>query len=205
VLHHRRSAPQRRARFGYRGVLDQRWPRQAGSHINTHTSGNLYGSGGYGTHLGPLVRTPTTNDRALAVTRKRDWTKIGVPAWLDVYRALGVEEVRLWCDGTIRMYRLSGEDYTDLTHSLPFPDLDVGLLARLADNEDQTQALLKFSDSLRRRCAWNELRGPGTQCVISENCVLCPQISHNLFLTNQTQCCVSRFPITRDNIPELCL
>jgi hypothetical protein len=42
-----------------------------------------------------------------------------------------------------------GEQYTDLTRSLVFPDLDVSLLARLADSEDQTQALLTFRDGLR--------------------------------------------------------
>jgi Uma2 family endonuclease len=77
------------------------------------------------------------------------WTSGGLDK-LEVYRALGVEEVWLWRDGTIRMYRLSGEHYTDLARSLAFPDLDVSLLARLADNEDQTRALLQFRDSLRR-------------------------------------------------------
>jgi hypothetical protein len=47
------------------------------------------------------------------------------------------------------MYRLGGERYTALDHSLAFPDLDVRLLARLADTDDQTQALLTFRDSLR--------------------------------------------------------
>ena len=77
------------------------------------------------------------------------WTSGGLDK-LEVYRALGVEEVWLWRDGTIRMYRLSGEHYTDLGHSLAFPDLDVRLVAQLADDEDQTQALLKFRDSSRR-------------------------------------------------------
>jgi len=77
------------------------------------------------------------------------WTSGGLDK-LEVYGALGVEEVWLWRDGTIRTYRLSGEHYTDLAHSLAFPDLDVSLLARLADNEDQTRALLQFRDSLRR-------------------------------------------------------
>ena len=77
------------------------------------------------------------------------WTSGGLDK-LEVYGALGVEEVWLWSDGFIRMYRLNGEHYTDLAHSLAFPDLDVSLLARLADNEDQTQALLQFRDSLRR-------------------------------------------------------
>jgi Uma2 family endonuclease len=77
------------------------------------------------------------------------WTSGGLDK-LEVYRALGVEEVWFWHDGTIRMYRLSGECYTDLAHSLAFPGLDVSLLAQLADYEDQTQALLKFRDSLRR-------------------------------------------------------
>jgi Uma2 family endonuclease len=77
------------------------------------------------------------------------WTSGGLDK-LEVYRALGVEEVWLWRDGTIRMYRLSGEHYSDLTHSLAFPDLDVRLLARLADYEDQTHALMKFRDNLRR-------------------------------------------------------
>jgi Uma2 family endonuclease len=76
------------------------------------------------------------------------WTSGGLDK-LEVYRALGVEEVWLWRDGTIRMYRLRAEHYTDLTRSLAFPDLDVSLLARLADNEDQTQALLEFRNSLR--------------------------------------------------------
>jgi Uma2 family endonuclease len=77
------------------------------------------------------------------------WTSGGLDK-LEVYRALGVEEVWLWRDGTIRMYRLSGDHYTDLAHSLAFPDLDVSRLARLADYEDQTQALMKFRDGLRR-------------------------------------------------------
>jgi len=76
------------------------------------------------------------------------WTSGGLDK-LEVYRALGVAEVWLWRDGTIHMYRLSGERYTDLAHSLAFPDLDVGLLARLADTDDQTQSLLTFRDSLR--------------------------------------------------------
>lgn len=76
------------------------------------------------------------------------WTSGGLDK-LEVYRALGVAEVWLWREGTIRMFRLSAEHYTDLARSLAFPDLDVGLLARLADDENQTQALLKFRDSLR--------------------------------------------------------
>jgi len=90
------------------------------------------------------ARRKDTPDLAIEVI----WTSGGLDK-LDVYRVLGVEEVWLWRDGTIRMYRLTGEHYTDLARSLAFPDLDVSLLARLADNEDQTQALLKFRDSLR--------------------------------------------------------
>lgn len=91
------------------------------------------------------TRLKDTPDLAIEVI----WTSGGLDK-LEVYRALGVEEVWLWRDGTIRMYRLSGEHYTDLARSLAFPDLDVSLLARLADNEDQTQALLQFRDSLQR-------------------------------------------------------
>jgi Uma2 family endonuclease len=76
------------------------------------------------------------------------WTSGGLDK-LEVYRALGVAEVWLWRDGTIYMYRLGGERYTALDHSLAFPDLDVSLLARLADTDDQTRALLTFRDSLR--------------------------------------------------------
>jgi Uma2 family endonuclease len=76
------------------------------------------------------------------------WTSGGLDK-LEVYRALGVAEVWIWRDGAIHMYRLGGERYTALDHSLAFPDLDVSLLARLADTDDQTQALLTFRDSLR--------------------------------------------------------
>jgi Uma2 family endonuclease len=91
------------------------------------------------------ARLKDTPDLAIEVI----WTSGGLDK-LEVYRALGVTEVWLWRDGTIRMYQLSGEHYTDLAQSLAFPDLNVTLLARLADSEDQTQALLKFRDSLRR-------------------------------------------------------
>lgn len=76
------------------------------------------------------------------------WTSGGLDK-LEVYPALGVTEVWIWRDGAIHMYRLGGERYTALDHSLAFPDLDVSLLARLADTDDQTQALLTFRDSLR--------------------------------------------------------
>jgi len=90
------------------------------------------------------ARRKDTPDLAIEVI----WTSGGLDK-LEVYRALGVEEVWLWRDGAIRMYRLSGDQYTDLARSLAFPDLDVSLLARLADNEDQTHALLELRDRLR--------------------------------------------------------
>jgi Uma2 family endonuclease len=90
------------------------------------------------------ARRKDTPDLAIEVI----WTSGGLDK-LEVYRALGVEEVWLWHEGAIQMYRLSGEHYTDLARSLAFPDLEVSLLARLADDESQTQALVTFRDSLR--------------------------------------------------------
>lgn len=90
------------------------------------------------------ARLKDTPDLAIEVI----WTSGGLDK-LKVYRALGVEEVWLWRDGTIRMYGLDGEHYTDLVRSLAFPDLNLTLLAQLAEYEDQTQALLEFRDSLR--------------------------------------------------------
>jgi Uma2 family endonuclease len=85
-----------------------------------------------------------TPDLAIEVV----WTSGGLDK-LEVYRGLGVAEVWLWRDEAIRIYRLEGDQYVQMSRSELLPDLDIALLARLAGCEDQHQALIEFHQALK--------------------------------------------------------
>jgi len=65
---------------------------------------------------------------------------------LRVYAGLGVTEVWLFRNGAFEIYRLVGEQYDRAERSGLLPELDFGLIARLAGYPDQQDAL----DELRR-------------------------------------------------------
>ena len=75
------------------------------------------------------------------------WTSGGLDK-LEVYRGLGVGEVWLWRNETIRIYRLEDDAYVEMTRSELLPELDIAVLARLSGYEDQHQALTEFRQSL---------------------------------------------------------
>ena len=77
------------------------------------------------------------------------WTSGGLDK-LDIYRAFGVREVWIWCDGRIEVHALKGDAYQGIAASEILPDLDLGLVATLATRRDQTGAVREFRKSLRR-------------------------------------------------------
>jgi len=77
------------------------------------------------------------------------WTSGGMDV-LEIYQRLGVGEVWFWKNGTIAVYLLRGKRYVPADRSRLFPDLDLGLLVGLIDQEDQTQAVRRFRKMLQR-------------------------------------------------------
>jgi len=88
---------------------------------------------------------PVRPDLAIEVI----WTSGGIDK-LEVYRGLGVGEVWMWRDGAIEVYVLAGEQYERRRGSAVFPDLDLGKLAGHIDPENQTDAVRRYRDALRR-------------------------------------------------------
>ena len=91
---------------------------------------------------------PTRPDLAIEVV----WSHGGIDK-LEVYRGLGVGEVWMWREGTIEVYVLSDEIYERRERSALFPDLDLVALARHIDVENQTEAIRRYRETLRRATA----------------------------------------------------
>jgi Uma2 family endonuclease len=94
--------------------------------------------------IGPIATLPEMPDIAIEVV----WTRGGIDK-LEVYRGLGVREVWIWQDGTLRFYLLQEGAYLAGTRSGLLPDLDPGLIARCMDAPSQTQALKLLRAALR--------------------------------------------------------
>jgi Uma2 family endonuclease len=88
---------------------------------------------------------PARPDLAIEVV----WTSGGIDK-LEVYRGLEVAEVWIWREGVIEVYILAGEAYERRARSVLFPDLDLGELTRHLDVENQTEAVRRYRDTLRR-------------------------------------------------------
>jgi hypothetical protein len=58
--------------------------------------------------------------------------------------------VWIWREGVIEVYVLAGEAYERRARSVLFPDLDLGELTRHLDVENQTEAVRRYRDTLRR-------------------------------------------------------
>lgn len=67
---------------------------------------------------------------------------------LEVYRGLDVAEVWLFRDGAFEIHRLEGERYERAERSRFLPELDFGLVARLASRPDQDEALRELRRAL---------------------------------------------------------
>lgn len=68
---------------------------------------------------------------------------------LDVYRGLGISEVWVWSDGSLRVHRLVGDRYEIVPRSVLLPQLDLELLVRYVRPAEQPQAVREYRDDLR--------------------------------------------------------
>ncbi|HEY4157164.1 MAG TPA: Uma2 family endonuclease [Polyangiaceae bacterium] len=76
------------------------------------------------------------------------WTSGGIDK-RRLYAGLGISELWEWRDGRIELFILRGSSYVPATRSELLPNLDLALLARLVQTDDQTQAVREFRTSLR--------------------------------------------------------
>jgi Uma2 family endonuclease len=88
-------------------------------------------------------RLKTVPDLALEVI----WTSGGLEK-LELYRRIGVGEVWQWRDGRIVVHRFEGGGCVEAERSGLFPDLDLQRIARLAEYEDQHDAVLELQAAL---------------------------------------------------------
>lgn len=86
--------------------------------------------------IGPLTAPPPIPDIAIEVV----WTGGGIDK-LEAYRGLGIPEVWVWQDGTLRVFLLEGQAYVPSTRSRLLSDLDPGLIMRCMAEPSQTQAV----------------------------------------------------------------
>lgn len=70
---------------------------------------------------------------------------------LEVYRGLGVPEVWVWRSGRISVHVLRNGRYERVEESRLLRGLDLALLARFLERQDQTQAVREFRAALRPR------------------------------------------------------
>jgi Uma2 family endonuclease len=94
--------------------------------------------------IGPITRPPEVPDLACEVI----WTSGGIDK-LEVYRGLSVPEVWFWKDGTLCIYVLEDEAYTQTARSRLLPNLDPGLIVRCMTYPSQTQAVRSLRAALR--------------------------------------------------------
>ena len=78
------------------------------------------------------------------------WTHGGLDK-LEVYRGLGVREVWLHRNGRIEVYSLRRNAYFRIPRSAVLPKLDLAHLLRYATAPDQTDAVRRYMNSVRRR------------------------------------------------------
>lgn len=78
------------------------------------------------------------------------WTSGGIDK-LEVYRGLGVREIWVWQDHRITVHELRDGTYFAVPGSAVLPQLDLDLIARLAEIPDQLEAVLALRAELSRR------------------------------------------------------
>ncbi|MEY4515374.1 MAG: hypothetical protein RLZZ450_7496 [Pseudomonadota bacterium] len=75
------------------------------------------------------------------------WTSGGLDKF-EIYKRLGVPEVWVWHDGSIRIYLLIDGTYQDTVHSQHLPGIDVSLLLTFLELPTATQAMRAFRAKL---------------------------------------------------------
>jgi Uma2 family endonuclease len=119
---------------------------------------------GYGslTMKNPAAERGAEPDECYIVGRPRDlerdypnlaieviWTSGGIDK-RRLYAGLGIAELWEWRDERIDVLVLRGKEYAPAARSGLLPDLDLDLVARLIEHEDQTLAVRELRQSLRR-------------------------------------------------------
>jgi len=69
---------------------------------------------------------------------------------LEVYRGLGVREVWFFEQNAFRLFALGGGGYQPISTSSVLPEVDLGLVAELAQRPDQHAALRELRNRIRR-------------------------------------------------------
>jgi Uma2 family endonuclease len=77
------------------------------------------------------------------------WTSGGLDK-RRLYAGLGVRELWEWRDGRIEVLVLRGAVWATVARSELLPDLDLALVARLIERDDQTQAVRELRAALRQ-------------------------------------------------------
>jgi Uma2 family endonuclease len=70
---------------------------------------------------------------------------------LDVYLGLGVREVWVWRAGLVEVFVLRGAAYERAPKSELLPGLDLDLLVRFVDHQNQTASVRAYREALRAR------------------------------------------------------
>lgn len=96
--------------------------------------------------IGPLSAPPRIPDIAVEIV----WTGGGIDK-LDVYCGLGIPEVWMWEDGSLRFFLLEGRAYVTSMRSRLLPALDPGLLIRCMAEPSQTKAVRALRAALASR------------------------------------------------------
>jgi Uma2 family endonuclease len=94
--------------------------------------------------MGPICERPEIPDIAIEVV----WTTGGIDK-LDVYRGLGVPEVWIWQERSLRFFTLGEGRYLTSTRSRLLPDLDPILISRCMEEASQTQAVRALRAAIR--------------------------------------------------------
>ncbi len=68
---------------------------------------------------------------------------------LDIYRKLGVAEIRYWRQGRIEPYGLRGDRYVQIAASEVLPGLDLDLLTAFLDRPTTSEAIRGYRERLR--------------------------------------------------------
>jgi len=95
--------------------------------------------------LGVPQTRPERPDIAVEVV----WAAGGLDK-LEVYRGLGVPEVWIWRDGTLRFHLLRGDAYVAAPRSERLPGLDPALIGRCMEASSQTRAVAMLREALAK-------------------------------------------------------
>jgi Uma2 family endonuclease len=71
---------------------------------------------------------------------------------IDIYQGLGIPEIWIWKQGQLTIQQLNPEqtEYQPTDHSQLFPELDLALLSRFINPQEEPQMIRAFRDSIKQ-------------------------------------------------------